>query len=68
LWSYVGVDNFDFQAADAYHWTERLAANAIFSPSSRVDLGLEYIYGSRHNRDGGSGRANQVQLVGAFRF
>jgi DcaP outer membrane protein len=68
MWSYVGVQNYDFQPADAYHMTNRLAVNAILSPSSRVDLGLEYIYGNRFNHDGASGRANQVQVVGLFRF
>jgi hypothetical protein len=68
LWSYVGVNNFDFQPPDAYHYTNRLAVNAIVSPSSRVDVGLEYIYGSRNNHDGASGHANQFQLVGLFRF
>jgi hypothetical protein len=68
LWSFVGVDNFDFQPADAYHRTHRLAVNTIFSPSGRVDVGLEYIYGTRQNRDGAKGHANQVQVVGLFRF
>jgi hypothetical protein len=68
MWSYVGVENLEFQPADAYRRTERLVANGIFSPSSRVDLGLEYIYGSRTNKDGNIGRANQIQVVGLVRF
>jgi len=68
LWSYVTVDNFDFQPADAYQHTNRLAVNAIFSPSSRVDVGLEYIWGSRINQDRAKGTANQIQAVALFRF
>ena len=68
LWSFVGVDNLDFQPADAYRATNRIVVNAIFSPSTRVDIGLEYIHGSRYNKDGSKGSANQVQLVAMVRF
>jgi hypothetical protein len=68
IWSRVGVDNFDFQPPDAYRRTNRVAANVIVSPSQRVDLGLEYIWGERTNHDGQSGHANQVQAVALIRF
>jgi hypothetical protein len=42
--------------------------NLVFSPSSRVDAGIEYIYGVRENKDGQNAHANQFQLVGLFRF
>jgi hypothetical protein len=68
LWSLVDVHNHDFQSPDAYDRTNRFAANLVFSPSGRVDVGLEYIYGSRTNHDGQHANANQIQLVGLFRF
>jgi hypothetical protein len=68
LWSYVRVYNFDFQSPDAYRYTNRLAVNGIISPSSRVDLGIEYIFGTRHNLNGESGQANQWQAVALIRF
>jgi len=68
LWSEVLVDNTDFQPADAYRRTHRLAANLVFSPTSRADLGLEYIFGTRANKDGQSAFANQFQLVALLRF
>ena len=68
LWSFVAVDNFDFQPPDAYWRTHRLAANPIFSPAKRVDVGLEYIYGTRQNKDGQVGHANQIQLVALIPF
>jgi hypothetical protein len=40
----------------------------VFSPSTRVDAGLEYIFGKRENKDGQSATANQFQLVMLFRF
>jgi hypothetical protein len=68
LWSWVGVHNYDFQPPDSYKKTNRVALNLVFSPSGRVDAGLEYIYGSRENLDGQHASANQIQAVGLFRF
>jgi len=68
IWSWVGVDNFDFQPPDAYRRTNRVAANLILSPSDRIDFGLEYIWGERTNHDGQSGHANQIQAVALIRF
>lgn len=68
LWSLVQVDNYDFQPPDSYEKTNRLALNLVYSPSGRVDVGLEYIYGTRRNKDDQANHANQFQLVGLFRF
>jgi hypothetical protein len=68
LWSFVDVGNFYFQAPDAYNKTHRFAVNVVFSPAKRVDVGVEYINGSRENKDGQRGTANQVQLVTLIRF
>jgi outer membrane DcaP-like protein len=68
IWSFVTVDNLDFQPGDAYHETNRYSANVVFSPIDRIDIGLEYIYGTRENKDGNRGAAAQVQIVGIFRF
>jgi hypothetical protein len=68
MWSFVRENNFDFQPSDAYSRTNRVVANAIFSPSNRVDVGVEYIFGNRYNKNGARGSANQIQAVGLFRF
>jgi len=68
MWSHVGVDNLEFQPPDAYDYTNRFSVNAVISPSKRVDMGVEYIWGERVNKDDQRGSANQIQLVGLFRF
>ncbi|MGH7682216.1 MAG: DcaP family trimeric outer membrane transporter [Candidatus Eiseniibacteriota bacterium] len=68
LWSFVDVHNYDFQPPDAYNKTNRFAANLIFSPANRVDVGLEYIHGLRENKNNERGHANQIQLVTLIRF
>jgi hypothetical protein len=66
--SWVYVDNPAFQPPDSYDHTKRYAGNIVFSPSPRIDVGLEYIWGMRTNFDGQSGTSDQIQLVGYFRF
>lgn len=68
LWSLVAVDNYGFQPPDAYKRTNRFAVNLVFSPSGRVDAGVEFIHGSRTNFDRQHADANQLQFVGLFRF
>jgi hypothetical protein len=68
LWSFVRVYNLDFQPEDAYRRTNRFAINLVYSPITRVDAGVQYIYGRRTNKDERSGDARQVQLVMLVRF
>jgi hypothetical protein len=68
IWGFVAVHNTDFQAPESYHKTNRVCGNLVLSPISRIDVGLEYIYGTRENKDGRSGNADQIQFVGIFRF
>jgi outer membrane DcaP-like protein len=68
LWSFVDVSTFDFQPPDAYNTTHRFAVNLVFSPSNRVDVGIEAITGSRENKDKQVGHATQLQAVALIRF
>ena len=68
IWGFVNVENTDFQASDSYHRTNRLCATLVFSPISRIDVGAEYVYGTRENKDRRWGSSNQIQFVGLFRF
>lgn len=63
IWSYVAVDNVEAQAGDAYEHTNRIVGNVIVSPNPRLDLGLEYIWGMRRNKDGATGNSSQIQAV-----
>lgn len=63
IWSYVVVNNAESQPGDAYNHTHRVSANLVLSPAKRFDIGLEYLYGTRTNKDGRSGHSSQIQLV-----
>ena len=68
IWSFVAVDNLGFQPPDAYRRTNRFSVNLVFSPIEKIDVGVEYIYGSRENKDGNKGTSDQFQIVGIFQF
>ena len=42
--------------------------NLLWSPISAIDLGVEFLWGERMNKDGERGNATQFQLVGTFYF
>jgi len=68
VFGFTQVDNFDFQADDAYRRTKRISLNLIWSPINSIDIGVEYLFGERMNKNGDRGNANQFQLVGTFYF
>ena len=66
--SWVNVDNLSFEPDEAYHQTFRGAVNYIWSPTARIDIGGEIIYGSRENKDTEKADAFQFQLSSKYRF
>ena len=68
IWGYVVENNVDSQPADAYYRTNRFIANLVFSPIRRIDMGIEYLYGTRENKNQASDSSDQVQFVAIFRF
>ena len=67
-YSWVDVENLDFQDASAYSRTDRAIINLLWSPVSRVDVGGELLWGLRENLDGTDGTARQIQLGAKYRF
>ena len=65
---YTDVDNLDFQLDDAYAQTKRVTANFLFSPIPRVDIGAEFLWGERTNKDGSSADAMQLQIAAKYVF
>lgn len=66
--SWVDVDNLEFESPDAYKRTFYTAANFIWSPAPRIDLGGELIWGQRENKDGQNATSLQLQLSTKYRF
>ena len=66
--SWVNVDNLSFERGDRYHQTFRGAVNYIWSPTARIDLGAEIIYGTRENKNKDKASATQIQISSKYRF
>lgn len=64
----VDVDNPSFTSGDAYQQTRRFSSNLLWSPTPRINLGLEYLWGSRENEDGADGDAQQLQMAAQYSF
>jgi len=67
-YSWVDVDNLDFQDDSAYARTDRAIINLLWSPVARVDVGGELLWGRRENKDGASGTARQIQFGAKYRY
>ncbi len=64
----VEVDNEDFQPDNAYKRTVRASGNLFWSPTPRVDVAAEFIWGQRTNKNGEEGDASQIQFATTYRF
>ncbi len=66
--SLVDIDTQDFQPDTAYDRTLRFSTNLIWSPVPAIDIGGEFMWGIREDKDGGEGDASQFQLMTRYRF
>jgi hypothetical protein len=64
----VDVSNPGWIEGDAYKRTTRASANLLWTPTPRIDLGFEFLWGRRENEDGNDGDATQLQLAARYRF
>ena len=64
----VEVDNPRFVEGDAYKQTIRASSNLMWTPTPRIDLGVEFLWGKRENESGSNGDAKQIQAAARYRF
>lgn len=60
---YVKVNNLAIQAGNAFSDSIYALGNLIYSPFKHYDIGLEYSWGQRKNKDDQSGHANRLMLA-----
>lgn len=65
---FVNVDNPGFLDGSAYQSTLRASGNLFWSPTPRIDVGGEYLWGERENENGKNADATQLQLAVRYRF
>ena len=64
----VNVSNLDVQPDDALRRTQRSSINLTWTPIQQFDLVLEFLGGTRVNKDGKRGTSSQFQAGWTFRF
>jgi cell division protein FtsB len=62
----VDINNFEFQDGSDYKRTVRASANLIYNPTKNVQLGIEFLWGKRENKDGSKGTATQTQFAARY--
>jgi len=66
--SYVDINNYEFQDDGAYDRTMRASINLMYNPTKHMQGGLEFLWGERKNKDGSKGRATQFQFAMRYIF
>ena len=64
----VNVANLDSQPADSLRRTQRWTLNFTWSPIPQADIVIEFLTGTRVNKDGQRGASSQLQTGWSFRF
>ena len=64
----VNVSNLDVQPGQAFHQTQRASINLMWNPVPFVDIVVEFLAGSRTNKDGQRASASQIQSGWTLRF
>lgn len=52
----------------AYRYGEYVVVNAFYTPFSNCQVGIEYLYGSRHNYDNSHGCAHRINAMIQYNF
>jgi hypothetical protein len=61
-------DNTAGQPDNSLYMTNYFAANLIWHFTDRAFAGVEYLHGTRENKDGDSGYANRLQFSVKYSF
>lgn len=67
-WSMHRQDNTSFQQGNAYRNGQYASANVIFTPSNRVLVGAEALWGEREDHNGNKGDDTRVQFSFKYSF
>jgi hypothetical protein len=67
-YGFARVRNSDGQSLSAFHRSEYVSGNMVWSPLNDLDLGLEVLWGSRQDKDRSRGEAVRMQFSTTYRF
>lgn len=53
---------------DGYRYAQYMVVNAFYTPFNNCQLGIEYLYGSRHNYNHAEGKAHRINAMIQYNF
>jgi hypothetical protein len=68
VYGFVQVQNTEAQPGSAFHQSNYTAGNLIWNPYYSLNLGMEFLYGWRVNKDGSSGNAPRIMFSAKYNF
>ena len=66
VYGFSSIDNSAAQAATAYRDGHYVSGNLLLNPFGSLNVGVEYLYGSHQQADGGKGTASRVQFAAKY--
>ena len=66
--AWVNVDDRSEQSDDSLDRTLYTAANLVWSPYELVDMGIEWLWGERKDKNNDDGDDNRVMASTKFKF
>lgn len=67
-YSRTQVDNTNFQSSDAFHRGEYASVNLLHYPGKNIMIGGEFLWGSRHDKNGSYGDDVRTQVSFKYSF
>jgi len=68
VYGHVDANNPGFLSGDVLDNTSYVAADLIWNPYKKLDVGVEYLWGRRENKDGAAGTSNRYLFSSRFDF
>ena len=68
VFGWVDVNNRNEQTADSLNRTLYTAGNLVWSPIKKMDMGIEYLWGERKNKNDHKDSASRIQFTTKFVF
>lgn len=68
VYGHVNADNPEFVPGTTYDNTHYAAADLIWNPYQSLDVGIEYLWGRRENKDGSAGTSNRYLFSSRLKF
>lgn len=67
-YSRVQVDNTNFQEPTAFQTAQYASVNLLYTPSDKILIGGEFLWGSREDKDGAEGEDYRMQFTFKYNF